>query len=78
MAVRDIGFLAVSLGESNFRTDCRVPVAGEALLVNFSLGLSGSAVSAGAILVRRYCQASCITDSGYIHLATRIGFNAIT
>lgn len=44
------------LAGSSLRTDCRVPVAGEALLVSFSLGLNGSAVSAGAILKRRYCQ----------------------
>lgn len=65
MAVKEFGFLAVSLDESNFRTDCRVPVAGDALLVSFSLGLSVSAVSAGAILVRSHCQASCITELRY-------------
>lgn len=73
------GLLAISLlplplpppplGDSSLRTDCRVPVAGEAeVLVNFSLGLGGSAVSAGAILLMgRYCQiASCITSFGHL------------
>lgn len=58
--------LPVAPPGSSLRTDCRVPVAGEArLLVSFSLGLNGSAVSAGAILVRRYCQTypGCITGT---------------